>query len=226
MPGSVISKYLVALIPIAVACVVCVHAEDAYEIMTGGVAGQRATSAPPVLAYGDSPQIAFPPRLSPRSRRGEPSDTSSYCVRTCDGRYFPGSSISNESRAEGCKNLCPASETTVFYGSTIDDAWSKEGKLYSALPNAFRYRRELVPGCTCNGKDVIGLAQIKIEDDKTTRRGDMIASKDGLEVIRGITQGQLHLSVAPRSDRTHLKRPFVGTTESRGAHSAKSPSPM
>jgi hypothetical protein len=205
MPGSVISKYLMALVPIVVACVVCVHAEDAYEIMTGGVAAQRAPSAVPVFAYGDNAQTAFPPKLSPRPRRADPLDTTSYCVRTCDGRYFPTSSISNESRAEGCRNLCPASETAVFYGSSIDGASTKEGKLYSALPNAFRYRRELVPGCTCNGKDVIGLAQVKIEDDRTIRLGDMIASKDGLEVIR--SQRQLHLSVAPRSDRTRPKRP-------------------
>jgi|SRR5215212_1694080 len=159
MPRSAISKYLVALVAIAAACgcVVCVHAEDAYEIMTGGLATQRA---PQALAYGDAAQIAFPRKLSPRPHRADP-DTSSYCVRTCDGRYFPASSISNENRSEGCRNLCPTSETAVFYGSSIEGASTKEGKPYSALANAFRYRRELVPGCTCNGKDIIGLAQIK-----------------------------------------------------------------
>jgi hypothetical protein len=205
MAGSVISKYLMALVSILAGWIVCVHAEDAYEIMTGGVSVQPAPSVPPVLAYGDNAQIAFPPKLSPRPHRAVPPDTSSYCVRICDGRYFPASSINNESRAEGCSNLCPASETAVFYGSSIERASTKDGKLYSALPDAFRYRRELVPGCTCNGKDVIGLAQIKIEDDRTIRRGDMIASKDGLEVVRSNSDRQLRLSVTSLSDTTRRK---------------------
>jgi hypothetical protein len=68
----------------------------------------------------------------------------------------------------------------IFTGNSIDGASSKDGKPYSSLPNAFRYRKELVAGCTCNGKDVIGLASVKIEDDKTLRRGDLFANKGGL----------------------------------------------
>jgi hypothetical protein len=56
--------------------------------------------------------------------------------------------VDNESRAEGCKSLCPASEIKVFYGNSIGEASSKEGKPYSALSNALRYRKELVAGCT------------------------------------------------------------------------------
>src|ERR1041385_8526514 len=87
-----------------------------------------------------------------------------YCVRTCDGRYFPISTGGSQSNAASCNSFCPASETKVVYGSTIDHAATENGKSYSQLPNAFRYRNELVAGCTCNGKDSFGLAQIKIED--------------------------------------------------------------
>ena len=55
-------------------------------------------------------------------------------------------------------------------------------KPYSELPNAFRYRNELVAGCTCNGKDQIGLAPVKIEDDPTLRKGDIVAGENGLLV--------------------------------------------
>jgi len=39
-----------------------------------------------------------------------------------------------------------------------------------------------VPGCTCNGKDAVGLAPVKIADDPTLRKGDIVASPDGLVV--------------------------------------------
>jgi len=84
-------------------------------------------------------------------------------VRTCDGRYFPIAVSDKESRAASCNSFCPASETKLVYGSSIDNAATDGGKPYSELPNAFRYRTEMVAGCTCNGKDQIGLAPVKIE---------------------------------------------------------------
>jgi uncharacterized protein DUF2865 len=107
-----------------------------------------------------------------------------FCVRTCDGRYFPVSGPDNQSRAASCSSFCPASETKVVYGSNIDDAVTESGRPYSELPNAFRYRDEIVAGCTCNGKDQLGLAAVKIENDPTVRKGDLVASPHGLMVAR------------------------------------------
>ena len=87
-----------------------------------------------------------------------------------------------QSRAASCNSFCPASETKVVYGSSIDHAATENGKPYSELPNAFRYRNELVAGCTCNGKDQLGLAPVKIEDDPTLRKGDIVAGANGLVV--------------------------------------------
>jgi hypothetical protein len=105
-----------------------------------------------------------------------------WCVRGCDGRYFPISGSDDKSRAENCTNFCPASQTLLVHGNDIDNAVTDRGKPYSELPNAFRYRNELVAGCTCNGKDKIGLAQIGIDNDQTLRKGDIVAAADGLEV--------------------------------------------
>jgi hypothetical protein len=95
----------------------------------------------------------------------------------------------------------------LFSGTSIDNASSKEGKSYSALPNAFRYRKELVAGCTCNGKDVIGLANIKAEDDKTLRRGDMVASKGGLEVVNYLSDGRPSFAAASKVVQSRFERP-------------------
>ena len=103
-------------------------------------------------------------------------------MRTCDGRYFPLQGSDRESRAASCNSFCPASDTEVVYGSNIDNAATASGKPYSELPNAFRYRNEIVAGCTCNGKDQFGLAPVKVEDDPTLRKGDLVAGADGLMV--------------------------------------------
>ncbi len=103
-------------------------------------------------------------------------------MRACDGRYFPISGPDNQSRVAACNSFCPASETRLVYGSSIDNAATETGKPYSELPNAFRFRNEIVAGCTCNGKDQIGLAPHQIENDPTLRKGDLVAGVNGLVV--------------------------------------------
>ena len=90
----------------------------------------------------------------------------------------------------------------MVYGSNIDNAATEGGKAYSELPNAFRYRNEIVAGCTCNGKDEIGLAQVKIENDPTLRKGDIVASDAGLMVAgRGVDKRGASLNLSPASER-------------------------
>ncbi len=127
------------------------------------------------------PNDDMPRYDAPRQRASYGSGTA-YCVRGCDGRYFPAQGADAESKAESCKSFCPASETSLVYGSNIDDATTDKGKSYSDLPNAFRYRNEIVAGCTCNGKDPAGLTQVKAEEDPTLRKGDIVAGAEGLVV--------------------------------------------
>jgi hypothetical protein len=93
--------------------------------------------------------------------------------------------LDNQSAA-ACNNFCPASDTKIVYGSSIDAAATETGKPYSELPNAFRYRNEMVAGCTCNGKDQVGLASVKIENDPTLRKGDIVAGEGGLVVANRV----------------------------------------
>ena len=128
-------------------------------------------------------------------------------MRTCDGRYFPISGSDGQSRAASCNDFCPASETKVVYGSNIDHAATESGKPYSELPNAFRYRNELVAGCTCNGKDQIGLAPVKIENDPTLRKGDIVAGADGLMVAGRVADKRgASLNFSPASEALRVAR--------------------
>ena len=128
-----------------------------------------------------------------------------FCVRTCDGRYFPLPVSDSASRAQSCNGFCPASETKLVYGSNIDNAETDDGKVYSELPNAFRYRNEIVAGCTCNGKDPGGLAQVKIEDDPTLRKGDIVAGENGLMVAGRPDRRGASLQFSPAPNRIRAK---------------------
>jgi hypothetical protein len=162
----------------AVACISTLapaaRAEDFLSALFGAF-GARPMAPP--LSYANEGDARG--QIGVRSRSGYSGGSQAYCVRTCDGRYFPISGANGQSRAASCNDFCPASETKVVYGSTIDRATTESGKPYSELPNAFRYRNELVAGCTCNGKDQIGLAPVKIENDATLRKGDLVAGADG-----------------------------------------------
>lgn len=192
---SVGPKQIIALLALAAATsAIAVQAqESAHEIMTGG----SPRSQLPILAYGEDPQTRTRPTAAPQPRRAESTGSAVYCVRTCDGRYFPAPS---GDQPGWCKDLCPATETKVFYGGSIDSASEKDGKPYSALQNAFRYREELVTGCTCNGADVLGLASIKPENDRTLRSGDIVASHDGFKVVRSVSNGSPKLAAASKAD--------------------------
>jgi hypothetical protein len=185
-------------------------------------------------AFSDNPSLApsRPERSAPLpfasegdffGRPAEPSRPrvsygggQAYCVRTCDGRYFPISAGDGQSRAASCNSFCPASETKIVYGSSIDHAATENGKPYSELPNAFRYRNELVAGCTCNGKDQIGLAPVKIEDDPTLRKGDIVAGSSGLVVASHAADrrgASLNFSPASASVRAKYQRVPVVASE-------------
>jgi len=108
-----------------------------------------------------------------------------YCVRLCDGHFFPIQRVSGANPTELCKSFCPAAKTKTFSGSAIDYAVAQDGSRYEDLDNAFVYRERTVSGCTCNGKDVFGLVQLDANSDPTLRPGDMVATTDGIVAYAG-----------------------------------------
>jgi hypothetical protein len=199
-----------AIILIAVIVAPAALAQDFFSALFGAFGVHRPQTPMTRMPYAGDENTAFPPEgrvWQPRAHSYGGSQA--FCVRTCDGRYFPISSSPNQSRAALCNSFCPAGQTKVVYGSDIDNAVSEDGESYSELPNAFRYREELVSGCTCNGKDTVGLATVRIEDDPTLRKGDIVAGPDGLMVAgrRSDRRGAaLNFSPAPESIRSHYRR--------------------
>jgi hypothetical protein len=118
--------------------------------------------------------------------RGNASPAANYCVRTCDGHYFPVHAQAGVSVAAMCSSFCPAAETKIYSGGGIDNAVMRDGSRYSDLPNAFLYRQKLVAGCRCSGKTTFGLAQVDVNTDPTLRQGDIVATRNGLTAFTGI----------------------------------------
>lgn len=124
----------------------------------------------------------------PQRSAGYGGSGPAFCVRTCDGKYFP-LGRSGASPAQMCQAFCPASPTKVMFGSSIDYASSSTGERYADLPNAFAYRKALKADCTCNGRDPAGLAPIDLSLDTSLRPGDVVATTNGLVAFNGMRTG-------------------------------------
>ena len=80
------------------------------------------------------------------------------CVRLCDGFHSPVSFATTRSRfqrdAERCEQSCP-NRSRLFTLPAGSDDYSRmndlDGEPYSSLENAFRYQKEYVADCTCQG---------------------------------------------------------------------------
>jgi len=157
---------------LAALCVVefspAASAQNIFETLFGGFRRAMTPRAPAVAAHPDAG-----------------GSSSGYCVRLCDGRYFPVSGRGKMSAAEMCRAFCPHAPTQLFSGGNIANASAPGGLRYSNLPNAFLYRDKIVADCSCNGKSPLGLVPFEETDDPTLRAGDIVATHNGLMSYRG-----------------------------------------
>jgi hypothetical protein len=124
---------------------------------------------------------------------GAPSGTyQTVCVRTCDGFYFPISYTTVPDRFADdqrvCQRLCPASEVTLYSyhnpGGSIDEAVSANGQPYTALPNAYRYRKEVTQACSCRRPGQSWAEALKNADDSSTlESGDIVVTDQNAKAL-------------------------------------------
>lgn len=110
------------------------------------------------------------------------------CVRSCDGAYFPISFATIPARfpddEKSCKALCPAAEADLYIyrnpGEDMNQAVSISGQPYTALPNAFRYRQEFNPTCSCKAPGQTWSDALKSIDDTAAaeQQGDIIVTEE------------------------------------------------
>ena len=160
-------------------------AQGLFQALFGGFQQRRAPEPPPQASSFADPLGLFGGNERPAGEASGFGHGTVYCVRTCDGRYFPLQRHSGASPAELCKSFCPAAKTMVFSGSKIDTAVAQNGTRYADLDKAFAYRDKVSDGCSCNGKDGLGLARIDASGDPTLRPGDIVATDEGLAAYNG-----------------------------------------
>jgi len=161
-----------------------VSAESLFDLFFGGFKHRQTPAQANFFAdpFNQNPQAAPAPR-------GVASGSGpAFCVRSCDGKYFP-LARGNASPVQTCQAFCPASPTKVFYGNNIDSAIAVNGERYAESENAFAYRKALRADCTCNGRDAAGLAPVDLTLDSSLRAGDVIATTDGLVAYSGVKLG-------------------------------------
>ena len=161
-------------------------AEGLFDFLFGGFQKQQHQGPPQAEFYTDPSDNN--PQAPPPARSAVANSGPAFCVRSCDGKYFP-LTRGNASPVQMCQAFCPASTTKVFYGSNIDSATSASGERYADSENAFAYRKALRADCTCNGRDAAGLAPVDLTLDASLRAGDVIATTDGLVAYSGIKVG-------------------------------------
>jgi hypothetical protein len=189
--------------------------DDRYPRQNSWSGEQRQQYVPQANAYSDPRATMQEPRY------GAPSTPSiggggryvAYCVRLCDGRYFPMQRHSNATSIQLCNAFCPSAKTQVFNGSQIDHAVAANGARYANLDNAFVYREKIVPGCTCNGKDAFGLAKVDIKSDPTLKPGDIVATEDSQKA-----------AFAAAANR-HVRSTVTANAALRGSKAPKSGNP-
>lgn len=176
-------------------------AQGLFDFLFGNA---RRPAPPSVPSYADPHD----------QQRADPGDRSAYvggpsvayCVRACDGHFFPIQANANASPAETCRALCPAAQTGIFVGSSIGSAHAQDGRRYADLPNAFAYRDKIVANCSCNGKTPFGLATLDVRRDPTLRQGDIVATNDGLAQVSGGRRGVAEFTPISKSALMRDKR--------------------
>ncbi len=115
---------------------------------------------------GDVPDRSGEQRVSrvlrPDGGLPEPVGTyRTFCVRTCDGYFFPMSPASSQDDfardQQNCESACPGTDMRIYYrkdeGDDPAQMMSVAGETpYDELPAAFAYRRSATatPQCGCN----------------------------------------------------------------------------
>ena len=128
-----------------------VSAEGLFDFFFGAQK-QQARQAPPQANFFSDP---FGLNQQPQQQAPAPRVAGygpAFCVRSCDGKYFPLTLRGNATPVALCQAFCPASATKVYYGGNIDDATASNGERYADSENAFAYRKALRADCTCNGR--------------------------------------------------------------------------
>lgn len=140
------------------------------------------------------------------------SGAGGFCVRTCDGFFFPAvSGGDREGSVDYCSSVCPGAETVLYSkrgdGSIEQAVSTRNGHAYASLKAAFAFRKKLNAACTCSGIATSGLTAFPIEQDMTLRRGDLVVSATGVQIFVGASRFPYRTADFVDADRYYGRLP-------------------
>jgi hypothetical protein len=149
------------------------------------------------------------------------------CVRTCDGYYFPVSFATTPDHfrddADVCQRKCPAAEVSLYTyhnpGESVSQAVSLNGRLYSELPTAFEYRKQLNPACNCRRPGESWYEALKgTGPDITLAPGDFVVNEDNAKRLSQSRTGPdgKPIRVNPPAKNTATAQPPSATSKTSG----------
>ncbi|WP_157926063.1 MULTISPECIES: DUF2865 domain-containing protein [Methylosinus] len=164
---------------------------------------RRAARNPTPLAarLAETPRLRRTAAPDPAPDRGvvvdQPGGLQSYCVRDCDGYFFPvgvyTGSADTTAHQRACGSLCPGARTTLFIlrsgSDKIEDAVAARGRSsYSRLTASLRRRGDAEKDKRCSCQSETAAAEppaSALYHDPTLRRGDAVMTAHGVEVFHG-----------------------------------------
>jgi hypothetical protein len=152
----------------------------------------------PALSTSDEQRSR--PRVTDTRRSSQPAWEGSgkglpmainYCVRLCDGFAFPighAGQGSVEAQEAACQLACPGADVAMYTAPAgakdIDEA-IRNGRPYTALPTAFKFRHaKFDSACTCRPAGAT-TSTAALLTDFTLRRGDLVMTRIGMRHFDG-----------------------------------------
>jgi hypothetical protein len=129
------------------------------------------------------------------------------CVRTCDGGFFPLRNLPDGRGGadEMCQALCPGTEAQAYSMPWGDEALKhaasvKGSRAYTGLANAFKFRKEFVPNCSCKPEGKTwAQSLVKAESMLVRHKGDIFVTPMQAEAL---SRPKVRLTLVGRADRT------------------------
>lgn len=143
------------------------------------------------------------------------------CVRACDGYYFPISFATTQDRIQRDAQVCQTQggeSTSLYYypnpGGEVQQAVGLDGAPYTALKNAFRYRKELVSSCAfkgaADGMEPVADTQPLQASDQAAQRASLApvavpaaGADDGVEALPAGEFGTMTVEPTPADGKTN-----------------------
>lgn len=204
------SPTITAALVLAVAVAACDARaeEDLLDFLFGPDPPARSTHS----RGGGAVRPRYRPSLRPAARPAgfhfvhpaaseiTPGAGDGFCVRVCDGYFFPLIKSEHATRQQSCEYACPSAPMAIYEGSTIEGARSRKGEPYTRLPTAFQFRDKSAQHCACSRPDTaLAYYERIVRSDPTLRRGDIVIAANGALVYRGPGEGGAFTPIARAS---------------------------